>query len=109
MKSIKTGRGFVVVLEEKYQNTPGEFTRLIGESSAVGDYDDSWDLPGSSFLWIGNDHHLNREQVRELIDRMEHWLQTKRLAVDENNNDESDQPRPVDRHRHGYRPPAPRD
>jgi len=69
-------------LEEKYQNTPGEFTRIIAESSAIGDYDDSFDKPGSSYLWVGNDHHLNRDQVRELVTRMEHWLSTGRLAVD---------------------------
>ncbi|AQH05550.1 hypothetical protein A9R05_41725 (plasmid) [Burkholderia sp. KK1] len=82
-------------------------------SSAIGNYDDSLDRPGSSFLWIGVDQikplimaknaladgvvtkettgwvpypvpdavlmngdiHLNREQVRGLIDRLEHWLE----------------------------------
>ena len=82
MHTEKSGRGFVFVLEEKYQNEPGEFTRLIAESSAIGDYENSCDQPGSSFLWVGQDHHLNREQVRELIQRMEHWLATGRLAID---------------------------
>jgi len=80
MEGVKTGRGFVVVEHEKYQNTPGEMTRLIQESSAVGDYDDSLDNPGSSFLWVGQDHHLDREEVQELIERMQHWLKTGRLA-----------------------------
>lgn len=44
-------------------------TRLIQESSAVGDY-----------LWVG-DHHLNREEVTELITRMQHWLKTGRLKL----------------------------
>ncbi|WP_186214623.1 hypothetical protein [Burkholderia gladioli] len=82
-------------------------------SSAIGDYDDGLDRPGSSFLWIGVDQikplimarddlaygvvtkettgwvpypvpeavlmsgdiHLNREQVRCLMDRLEHWLE----------------------------------
>lgn len=82
MRAEKSERGFVFVLEEKYQNEPGKFTRIISESSAIGDHADSFEKPGSSFLWVGNDHHLNREQVRELIQRMEHWLVTGRLAVD---------------------------
>ena len=82
MQSKKTERGFVVVTHEKYQNKPGEFTQLIQESSAIGDYDDSFDKPGSSFLWVGQDHHLNREEVEELIGRMQYWLSTGRLQVD---------------------------
>ena len=78
----KSDRGFAFVMEEKYQNERGEFTRLISESSAIGDYEDALDRPGSSFLWVGEDHHLNREQVAELIGRMQHWLDTGRLALD---------------------------
>lgn len=80
MRGVKTSRGFVAVEHEKYQNTPGEFTRLIQESSAVGDYEDSFDKPGSSFLWVGSDHHLNRDEVQELVSRMQHWLKNGRLA-----------------------------
>jgi len=76
-----TPRGFTVVVEEKYQNQPGEFTRLIQESSAIGDYEDSDEKPGSSYLWVGQDHHLNREQVQELINRMQVWLKFGRLSV----------------------------
>ena len=83
MKSSKTQRGFVVVVHEKYQNKPGEMTRLIQESSAIGDYENSADEPGSSYLWVGSDHHLNREEVGELIARMQHWLDTGRLKIDE--------------------------
>lgn len=82
MKSERTERGFVIVTEEKYQNEPGEFTRLIQESSAIRNYEDAYDKPGSSALWVGNDHHLDREQVAELISRMQHWLDTGRLALD---------------------------
>lgn len=57
--------------------------RLIQESSAVGDYDDSLDNPGSSYLWVGRDHHLDRDQVRELIGHMNAWLTNGRLP-DEN-------------------------
>lgn len=82
-------------------------------SSAIGNYKDGLNRPGSSFLWIGVDQikplimakdalahgvvtketagwvpypvpeavlmsggiHLNREQVRGLVDRLEHWLE----------------------------------
>lgn len=41
------------------------------------------DNPGSSFLWVGNDHHLNREEVTELVSRLLWWLKTGHLVVDE--------------------------
>ncbi len=82
MKAKKTERGFVIVEHEKYQNTPGEMKRLIQESSAIGDYEKSFNNPGSSYLWIGQDHHLNREEVRELINRMQCWLETGKLKPD---------------------------
>ena len=78
MESIKTERGFVVVEHPVY--VKGD-PRLIQESSACGDYEDAFEKPGSSFLWIGMDHHLNREEVAELVGRMQHWLATGRLKV----------------------------
>jgi hypothetical protein len=81
MKSFKTNRGFVRVLHPQYTDSTVQ-QRLIQESSAIGDYEDS-DIPGSSFLWVGEHLHLNREEVAELIQRMQHWLDTKRLADDE--------------------------
>ena len=79
MKAYTTDRGFVRVDHKKYQNTPNENTRIVQESSAIGDYDDSFSVPGSSFLWIGQDHHLNRKEVKELIGRMQYWLDNKHL------------------------------
>jgi hypothetical protein len=72
-------RNFVIV---SHPNQNRESTRLIGESSAVGDYDDSLDNPGSSYLWVGAAHHLNREEVRELIARMQYWLDRGHLELD---------------------------
>lgn len=77
--------GFVVVTHPKYINKLVVASRLIQESSAVGEYEDSFGNPGSSYLWVGQDHHLNREEVRELIERMEYWLETKRLKIGEKN------------------------
>lgn len=54
--------------------------RLIQESSAVGEYYDSFDNPGSSFLWVGI-HHLSREDIKELIDRLQYWLDNKQLEL----------------------------
>ena len=83
MKTTKTDRGFVQVWDEKYKHTPGEMSLLISESSAVGDYEDSLERPGSSYLWVGLGHHLNREEVQELITRMQTWVDTGRLKVDD--------------------------
>ncbi len=79
MKCIKTNRGFRKIIHEKYQKKPCEMTDILGESSAVGEYADSFEKPGSSFLWVGEDHHLNREEITELIESMQYWLDIKRL------------------------------
>lgn len=89
MKASKTERGFICVEHEVYPPTSGGVPRdpkakqLIQESSAVGDYEDSFDKPGSSYLWVGEDHHLNREEVAELVERMTIWLRTGRLETEE--------------------------
>jgi hypothetical protein len=56
---VKTERGFAALFHPEYIS--GCPTRLIQESSAIGDYEDAFNKPGSSYLWIGKDHHLNRE------------------------------------------------
>lgn len=80
MKAVKSERGFIHIIHLNHANEPVE-KRLISESSAIGDYDDSLRKPGSSYLWIGEDHHLNREEVKELIERMQYWLDHKRLKL----------------------------
>lgn len=86
MHSEKTEHGIMFVMEEEYPNGKGKSAQLISESLAIGDYEDSWDKPGSSFLFVGERHHLNREQVLELIERMLHWLKTGRLAEDKSDS-----------------------
>jgi len=76
MKLTKDPRGFRRYEAETYSNKRGQFTRLIQESSAIGDNDDSFDKPGSSFLWVGRDHHLKREEVAELVTHLQRWLDT---------------------------------
>jgi len=63
----------------------------IRQSSAIGEYADSMDKPGSSFLWIGGEH-FDREQVRDILDggrfgedvgkHLAAWLATGSLVVD---------------------------
>jgi hypothetical protein len=79
VKNVTTERGFQIVTHEIYVADPPEDGRLVQASSAIGDYEDSFDRPGSSFLWVGRDHHLNREEVAELVARLSHWLSTGRL------------------------------
>ena len=78
MREFTSDRGFYFLLEPNYTEPHAE-TRLVSESSAIGDYEDSLDKPGSSFLWVGANHHLNREQVAELAAYLQNWLKTGRL------------------------------
>lgn len=76
IRSYKTSRGFHGYEAEKYQNERGEFIRLVQESSAIGDADDAFDKPGSSFLWVCEHLHLSREEVVSLIQHMQRWVDT---------------------------------
>ena len=71
-----TLRGFGIITHKSSPTWLPE--RLVQESSAIGDYEDAFDNPGSSFLWIGS-HELNREEVAEFIQHLQHWLDTKCL------------------------------
>ena len=71
-------RGFRAGLLAPYIGGEG-IDRVVTESSKIGPYDDSIDNPGSSYLWIGADHHLDREEAKELADAIYHWLDQKRL------------------------------
>lgn len=84
MKHGRTIRGFEEVTHPRYAPQPEEELepRLVAESSAIGDYADSWDRPGTSFLWVGEAHHLNREEVAELVERLENWLDHGSLKTD---------------------------
>lgn len=83
MKTNESNEGFRSVEHDTYLQKPHDSRRVVAESSAMGDYDDAFDSPGSSFLWFGTNHHFNREEVTELIERMQHWLDHKRLKMDE--------------------------
>lgn len=77
MKVIKNERGFPCLMHNAYlPNEREERSKLAAQSSAVGDYHDSFDRPGTSFLWIGYHHHLNREEVRQFIKHLQAWVDT---------------------------------
>lgn len=76
-KTEKTGRGFQVI---EFKDSYGESCSLQ-QSSAIGDYTDSFDRPGSSYVWLGRNTeeptrmHLNREQVQVLVKYLNRWLE----------------------------------
>lgn len=76
MRLHQSSRGFWFLLHPEYLK-PHEESRLVAESSATtlerG--------PGEEFLWVGEDHHLDREEVTELRDALTRWLETGRLMV----------------------------
>ena len=49
---------------------------IVRQSPGIGPYPDADAVPGSSYLWIGEHHYLDRENVRELYDYLSHWLST---------------------------------
>lgn len=79
MKIEKSDRGFLRLTHNVYVQDERQEAPIIIESSAVGDYEDSFDRPGSSFLWVGQEHHLNREEVNLLVGVLQYWLNNKRL------------------------------
>jgi len=80
MEARKTDRGFIVIEHPAYPN--GNIEKLVQESSAIGEDKDSLENPGSSFLFVGRDFHLNREEVGQLVILLLTWLSTKRLPME---------------------------
>lgn len=80
MKITKSDRGFEFLNHDTYLEEDREAnSRLASQSSAIGD--DSLDIPGSSFLWIGEHHHLNRREVAQLVEHLQSWLSHGRLSL----------------------------
>lgn len=78
----KTDRGFEWLEHGEYPDCK-KSSRIFSQSSAIGDYEDSFDKPGSSYLWLGESHHLNREEVTLLIKHLTHWVETGSLSLPE--------------------------
>ncbi len=84
MKVFTTGRGFEVLTHAMYPHIAPDSPdhgRLVQASGAVGDYPDSFDRPGTSALWVGENHHLNRDEVRALVTHLLAWLDTGSLEL----------------------------
>jgi len=80
MKSKESPRGFRYIEHPTYGNHPCDEI-ILQESSAIGDYEDALEHPGSSFLWVSKNFHLNREEVAQLIFAMQEWLYTGNLPL----------------------------
>jgi hypothetical protein len=71
----------------------------LQQSSAIGDYDDAMERPGSSFIWLGIEGpglgrmHLNRMDVAALIETLGRWLDTGSFIWKEETGDEADEVR----------------
>ncbi len=79
MKKTTTERGFQIITHDANLEKDGKDIRLVQQSSAIDSSKEGMEQPGSSFLWIGKLHHLNREEVKELRDSLTHWLKTGKL------------------------------
>ncbi len=78
MKIETSDRGYQFLVHPSYTNKDIS-PRIVSESSAVGPYEDSLSKPGSSYLWFGEHHHLNREEVGKVIEHLRNWFHTGRL------------------------------
>ena len=76
MKETKTYRGFQLIKHADYLDE--NKIRLVQQSSAIR-YENGYDKPGTSCLWVGENLHLDREQVSQLIGYLNHWLETGKL------------------------------
>lgn len=89
--ATKTQRGFELI---EFKDANGNECS-IQQSSAVGHYDDSYDRPGTSFIWLGQERegkhsvtgeslgarmHLNREQAKALATLLLRWARTGLLS-----------------------------
>lgn len=82
MKVTHTSRGFEII--------ENQGCCKVQQSSAIGEYEDSFEKPGSSFLWFGEEH-LTREQVSDylkhdlipepLVEHCKAWLETGSLII----------------------------
>jgi len=81
MQVIKTARHFEVLEHPVYPPDANlaSSTRLAQCSSASGD--DNLGRPGTSFLWLGEHHHLRRDEVRQLLAHLQAWLDTGSLNL----------------------------
>lgn len=82
----RTSRGFEIV---EFNDANGVACSLQ-QSSAIGQYPEAMEKPGSSFVWLGASKqgepvrmHLDREMVRQLRNLLTSWLGDGRFSGDE--------------------------
>lgn len=76
-----TDRGF----EIGYFSDANGSECVVQQSSAIGNHYDAYDRPGSLFVWLGvkgSAMHLDRDQVKALIDVLQTWSDTGSLTRD---------------------------
>lgn len=69
----KTLRGFPQLVHPTHKN-PDVPTALLEQSSMIDFSQPDSQTPGTSYLWVGKDHHLNRAEVQELVVHLQRWL-----------------------------------
>ena len=72
----------------EYTNRGFEMAHYAGiclqQSSEIGDYEDAFDKPGSSAIWVREPSgSINREGVAETRDALTRWLETGSFAETE--------------------------
>lgn len=72
MKVVTTERGFQGLEHDARHG----WLLCVSGAIAWQKYADAFDRPGSSFLWVGDRHHLDRDEVRELVGYLQRWLET---------------------------------
>jgi hypothetical protein len=80
----RSDRGFEFLRHDTYLQEDAKHSRLASQSSAIGPYEDSMDRPGSSYLWIGEHHHLNRKEVAQFVTHLQAWLESGSLEAQAN-------------------------
>jgi hypothetical protein len=81
MRIKVSDRGFISLMHREEVSSDVE-VRVVSESSKMGTYSDSEANPGSSFLWVGEQVQLNREEADRLAKSIQYWLKNKRLPHD---------------------------
>lgn len=70
-----SNRGFQRITQKSKDYEPLK----IFQSSAIDtETEDGIERPGTSYLWIG-ESHCNRAEVKEIIKRLQNWLDTGNL------------------------------
>jgi hypothetical protein len=79
LRVMHSPRNFELIAHAVYPPNKGAKAPIVRASSAIGRYPDAFQRPGSSYLFIGDHHHLCREQIAELVGYLQNWLKSGHL------------------------------